>query len=101
MHFVYIVRCADGTLYTGYARDPDARARVHNAGKGARYTSGRRPVRVVYTEACATWGDALRRERGVKRLTRAQKEALIKRRRRTARGTARPAGAAPPAPAGP
>ena len=48
MHFVYIVRCADGSLYTGYALDPRARIRVHNTGRGARYTSGRRPVRLVY-----------------------------------------------------
>src|SRR3990172_10468323 len=44
VHFVYIVRCADGTLYTGYARDPRKRQRMHNTGRGARYTSGRRPV---------------------------------------------------------
>lgn len=95
MHFVYIVRCADGTLYTGYARDPEARAKAHNAGRGARYTSGRRPVHVVYTEACASWGDALRRERELKRLTRARKEALIARRRRPARRRARTGGTPP------
>ena len=48
MHFVYIVRCADGTLYTGYARDPRARERAHNSGRGAKYTAGRRPVLLVY-----------------------------------------------------
>ena len=48
MYFVYIVRCTDGSLYTGYARDTQARIRAHNAGRGARYTSGRRPVRLVY-----------------------------------------------------
>jgi putative endonuclease len=51
VHFVYIVRCADGTLYTGYARDPRARERAHNSGRGAKYTGGRRPVRLVYQEA--------------------------------------------------
>ena len=76
-HFVYIVRCADGTLYTGYARDPDKRAAAHNAGKGARLTAGRRPVSLVYREAFESAGDALRREREVKRLRRATKEALI------------------------
>ncbi|MES1253972.1 MAG: GIY-YIG nuclease family protein, partial [Acidobacteriota bacterium] len=65
-HFVYVVRCADGTLYTGYARDPVARTRVHNTGRGARYTAGRRPVVLVYTEACASRGDALSRERALK-----------------------------------
>jgi putative endonuclease len=81
VHFVYIVRCADGTLYTGYARDPVARVQVHNTGRGARYTSGRRPVRLVYSESCESVGDALRRERALKRRSRAQKEALISRRR--------------------
>jgi predicted GIY-YIG superfamily endonuclease len=80
VHFVYIVRCADGTLYTGYARDPKTRVQVHNSGRGAKYTSGRRPVRLVYAESCATVGDALRREYALKRRSRAQKEALIGRR---------------------
>jgi putative endonuclease len=86
VHFVYIVRCADGTLYTGYARDPIARVETHNRGRGARYTRGRSPVRLVYSEACASHGDALRRELAVKRLSRAKKETLVaasrKRRRR-------------------
>ena len=77
MHFVYIVRCADGTLYTGTARNPDERARTHNLGRGARYTSGRRPVRLVYIESLPSLGDALRRERALKRLKRPKKEALI------------------------
>ena len=77
MHFVYIVRCADGTLYTGYARDPRARARVHNTGRGARYTAGRRPVRLVYVEAFRSIGKALRREHELKRWTRAEKRALV------------------------
>jgi predicted GIY-YIG superfamily endonuclease len=75
--FVYIVRCADGSLYTGCARDPKQRVDVHNAGRGARYTSGRLPVRLVYSERCASQGDALRREYEVKRWTRRKKEALI------------------------
>jgi len=80
VHFVYIVRCADGTLYTGYARDPKARVTVHNAGRGARYTSGRRPVTLVYVESWTSIGDALRRERALKQRSRAQKEDLIGRR---------------------
>ena len=76
-HFVYIVRCADGTLYTGYARDPHARERVHNRGRGARYTAGRRPVSLVYSEAFESRGAALSREHQVKRWTRAKKEAVI------------------------
>ena len=78
VHFVYIVRCADGTLYTGYARDPHARVRIHNRGRGARYTSGRRPVSLVYWEAFESIGDALRRERQLKRMRRAGKEALAR-----------------------
>ena len=76
-YFVYIVRCADGTLYTGTAKDPQARARAHNEGRGARYTSGRRPVTMVYAESCASRSLALKREHLVKRLTRAQKESLV------------------------
>ena len=76
-HFVYIVRCADGTLYTGYAKDPAKRLDAHNRGRGARYTSGRRPVVLVYAEGCRSVGAALRREHGLKRLSRAEKEALI------------------------
>jgi putative endonuclease len=77
VHHVYIVRCADGTLYIGYARDPESRAAVHNSGRGARYTAGRRPVQLVYSEAFDSVGDALRREAQLKRLSRAKKEALI------------------------
>lgn len=77
MHCVYIVRCADGTLYTGYARDPRARETVHNAGRGARYTAGRRPVCLVYSESFDSLSDALKREHQLKRWNRARKEALI------------------------
>jgi putative endonuclease len=77
VHFVYIVRCADGTLYTGYAKDPVQRAAAHNAGRGARYTSGRRPVSLVYTERFRSLGKALSREHALKRSTRRQKELLI------------------------
>ena len=76
-HYVYILRCADGTFYTGTAKDPHARVKLHNAGRGARYTSGRRSVSLVYTEACESLGDALRRERQIKRWPRAKKEALL------------------------
>ena len=77
MHFVYIVRCADGTLYTGYARNPEKRTQVHNAGKGARYTAGRRPVALVYVESFESVGDALKREHQVKGWSRERKEGLI------------------------
>jgi putative endonuclease len=74
--FVYIVRCADGTFYTGCTRDLAAREAAHNAGRGAKYTAGRRPVSLVYSEACPSMGAALRREYELKRLARAQKAAL-------------------------
>jgi putative endonuclease len=78
VHFVYIVRCCDGTLYTGYARDPHLRAKAHNSGRGARYTSGRLPVTLAYSEPFDSKSDALRREHELKRWSRARKEALIR-----------------------
>ena len=75
--FVYMVRCADGTLYTGYARDAEERVRVHNIGKGAKYTRSRLPVTLVYTEQCESLSAALKRECELKPWSRARKEALI------------------------
>ncbi len=77
MHHVYIVRCADGSLYTGYALDPQEREKVHNAGRGARYTASRLPVSLIYSECFESKSEALRREHELKRLTRGKKEALI------------------------
>jgi putative endonuclease len=77
-----MVRCVDGTLYTGYARDPQARETAHNTGRGARYTSGRRPVTLVYVEKFRSKGRALRREHQIKTWTRRQKEDLCSPRRR-------------------
>ena len=74
---VYLLRCADGTLYAGSTTDVEARAAVHNSGRGARYTSGRRPVSVVYQEDCGSKSAALKREHALKRLTRSEKDALI------------------------
>ncbi len=76
MNYVYILRCADGTLYTGWTTDLNRRLAAHNAGSGAKYTRSRRPVALLYSEECASRGAALRRESAVKRLTRAQKLAL-------------------------
>ena len=75
--YVYLLRCADGTLYTGYTDDPFRRTKVHNAGKGAKYTRARLPVELVYQEACADKSAALRREYEIKQLTRVQKLKLI------------------------
>ena len=77
-YHLYIVRCRDGTLYTGTAADLDKRIATHNAGRGARYTRPRLPVTLVYHEVCADKSEALRREIAVKRLTRAQKLELIR-----------------------
>ena len=74
---VYVVRCADTTLYTGIATDLPARIAQHNAGRGAKYTNGRRPVTLVYQEEAADRGAALRREHQIKRLTPQAKRALV------------------------
>lgn len=77
IYYVYLLRCRDGTLYTGYTDDPERRLRVHNAGKGAKYTRSRLPVELVYQEQCPDKSAALRREREIKRMRRAEKLALI------------------------
>ena len=74
---MYLLRCADNTLYTGIATDVDRRAAVHNRGQGAKYTRSHRPVTVIYREPCADKSAALRREAAIKRLPRAQKLKLI------------------------
>lgn len=77
--FTYIVRCSDGTLYTGWTSNLARRMAAHNglAGTGAKYTSSRRPVTLVYAERSATRREAMRREWEVKRLTREEKLLLI------------------------
>ena len=77
MYFVYMVRCADGSLYTGFTRDVDARVQVHNAGKGAKYTRSRLPVSLAYSEPCDSLSAALKRERQLKPWSKAKKEALV------------------------
>jgi putative endonuclease len=74
---VYILRCADQTLYTGIATDVDARVLKHNTGKGAKYTRGRLPVTLVYQENLASHSDALKREHAIKRLPLATKRRLL------------------------
>ena len=77
MHYVYILRCADDTLYTGWTTDLEHRVAAHNAGKGAKYTRSRRPVVLIYHETFEEKIPAQRREREIKKLSRAEKEALI------------------------
>lgn len=76
--FVYIVECADGTLYTGWTTDVARRLKTHNAGRGAKYTRYRTPVRLVYVEEVADRSAALKREAAIKRLSRAAKLRLIR-----------------------
>ncbi len=80
---VYIVRCADKSLYTGISNDVKARVKKHNSGKGAKYIiPARRPVKLLYVEEGFTMGAALKRELAIKKLGKAAKEALVKKRAR-------------------
>ena len=76
MPFVYILRCGDGSLYTGITKDLERRLAQHRAGKASRYTRGRLPVALVWSRETETWGDALREEIRIKALSRARKEEL-------------------------
>lgn len=76
-NITYILRCADGTLYTGWTNDLPRRLLAHNAGTGAKYTRPRRPVILVYQESFDSKQDAMRREWEIKQLTRSQKLQLI------------------------
>ncbi len=76
-HYVYILICADSTLYTGYAAEPYERAAAHNAKKGAKYTRSRLPVVLAYYEALPSRSAALKREHELKKLTREEKLKLI------------------------
>lgn len=76
--FCYMVECADGTFYTGWSTDPERRVKTHNAGKGAKYTKTRRPVKLIYVEELADKSSALKRERAIKKLSRKEKEKLVR-----------------------
>lgn len=82
INYVYILRCADDSLYTGWTTDLKARVAAHNAGRGAKYTKGRTPVELVYFEELATKSLALRRECALKKMKRADKQRLIAKHRR-------------------
>ena len=75
--YLYILRCRDGSLYTGITTDVEKRFEAHQSGKGAKYTRGRGPLELVYRETCGDHSAALKREAAIKRLTREQKQALI------------------------
>ena len=76
-YYVYLLRCGDGSLYTGYTDDVERRLAVHQSGKGAKYTRSRLPVELVYSEELPDKSAALRREAAIKKLTREKKLALI------------------------
>ncbi len=76
--WVYILECSDGTYYTGYSRDPEARLAQHQAGSASRYTRTRLPVRMVFLQECPTSKEAYRSERQIKQLPRKKKEALVR-----------------------
>jgi putative endonuclease len=75
--YCYILECADGTFYTGWTTDPPRREKQHNAGRGAKYTSTRRPVRMVYVEELPSRADAMKRELAIKAMPRARKMKLV------------------------
>ena len=77
MWYLYILRCGDGTLYTGITTDVSRRLEAHRQGRWAKYTRGRGPLELVYQESCGTHSQALRREYAVKQLSREEKECLI------------------------
>ena len=77
MYYTYILKCSDNTLYTGYTNDLDKRINTHNSGKGAKYTRGRIPVKLVYMEEFQDKLDAQKRERTIKKLSRLNKLKLI------------------------
>lgn len=77
MFYTYMVKCNDGTLYTGYTTDLDKRIKTHNKGLGAKYTRGRLPVRLVYFESFTNKSQAMKREYSIKQLSRREKLQLI------------------------
>lgn len=77
MNYTYILKCADGSLYTGWTNDLAKRVADHNDGKGAKYTKGRGPVTLAYYEAFESKEEAMRREYAIKKMTKEEKEALI------------------------
>lgn len=78
MNYTYILECSDRSFYTGWTNDIEKRLRAHNEGKGAKYTKGRGPVKLVYIEEFETKEEAMSREYAIKQMSRKEKEKLIK-----------------------
>ncbi|WP_286151926.1 GIY-YIG nuclease family protein [Sporofaciens musculi] len=77
MNYTYILRCKDGTLYTGWTNNLKKRINAHNLGKGAKYTKSRRPVKLVYCEEFSTREEAMKREYAIKRMKKKEKEKMV------------------------
>lgn len=77
MYYTYLAKCSDNSQYCGYTDDIKSRERVHNLGKGAKYTRSRTPIKIVYYEEFETKSEALKREHAIKKLTRQDKLKLI------------------------
>ena len=78
MNYTYIIKCRDGSLYTGWTNDIEKRLKAHNEGRGAKYTKGRTPVTLVHLEEFETKEEAMKREYAIKHMTKKEKENLIK-----------------------
>lgn len=81
MNYTYMLRCGDGSLYTGWTNDLEKRVAAHSAGKGGKYTRSRLPVELVYSEEHETKEEAMRREWAIKHMTRREKLALIQKKK--------------------
>jgi putative endonuclease len=81
MAVTYILRCKDGTLYTGATKDMDRRLKEHNSGKASKYTSGRRPLKLIYVEECNDYSGALKREKEIQKMSRKEKDRLVNRKK--------------------
>ena len=79
MNYTYILKCKDGSLYTGWTNDLEQRVAAHNTGKGAKYTKARRPVELVYFEEFETKEQAMKREYAIKQMARKDKLELVRR----------------------
>lgn len=79
MNYTYILKCSDGSFYTGWTNDIEKRVLDHNEGRGAKYTRGRTPVELVYYETFQTKEEAMKREYAIKHLSKIQKEKLVER----------------------
>lgn len=84
-NYTYILKCSDGTFYTGWTNDLEKRLKAHNEGKGAKYTKARRPVTLVYYECFFSKEEAMKREYEIKHLTRKKKEKLIEEKKKKTR----------------